>query len=107
MASYMTELNLFLNYASASETYNMAERDVVIVCDTSSAAVTVNLVSAASTGKQGRTVNIKDNGNASTNSITITPDGSDTIDGETSATIINNYDCITLVSDGSNSWYIV
>lgn len=105
--AYVTELNLFLNYASASGTYNMADRDVVIVCDTSSAGVTVNLVSASSTGKQGRTINIKDNGNASSNSITITPAESDTIDGETSLTIVNNYDCVTLVSDGSSSWYII
>lgn len=102
--SIVKELNLFLNYAAASGTYNMAGRDIVIVCDTSSAVVTVNLVPA--TG-QGRTVYIKDNGNASTNSITINPDGSDTIDGQLSATISNSYDCITLVSNGSGKWYII
>jgi hypothetical protein len=60
MAAYQTELNLFLNYSSASGPYAMVERDVVIVCDTSSAGVTVNLLSAASTGSSGRSVNKED-----------------------------------------------
>lgn len=107
MAAYQVELNLFLNYTSTTGTYNMVERDVVIVCDTSGAGVTVNLISASSTGEPGRCVNIKDNGNANNNNITIVPDGGDTIDGETSLVIFNNYDCITLVSDGSSAWYII
>lgn len=106
MAAIQTELNIFLNYTTASGTYNMTSRDVVIACDTSSGSVIINLLSAS--GNQGQNVNIKDtSGNSSSNNITINPNGNDTIEGQTSAIIANNYDCITLISDGTSNWHII
>jgi hypothetical protein len=75
----------------------------------SDAAKTVNLPSVSS--RIGRVLTIKDtNGKSGTYPITITPAGSDTIDGATSYVISQNYDFITLtaVSDTLGpKWLIV
>jgi hypothetical protein len=71
-----------------------------------SLAHTVFLPSAAGvTG--GRYFIVKDRtGNASTSSITITPDSSDTIEGvgNTSFSINGDFDCYGFVSNGTGSW---
>ena len=51
---------------------------------------------------------VKDiSGQASTYNITVTPSGSDTIDGAASATFNENSGAWTLMSDGVSAWYIV
>jgi hypothetical protein len=46
-------------------------------------------------------------GNAGTSSISITPDGSDTIDGMSSVTINANHGKLTIMCDGINGWMII
>ena len=95
----------FLSYVGVSGSYNMTTSDTLIVCDASSGPVTVTLISAS--GNSGQYVYIKDNGSATTNSVTINPANGETIDGETSLSIIRSYDSVTLVSDGTNEWLII
>lgn len=76
----------------------------VLLIDTS-AARTLNLPAATNS----MYVIIKDKtGTSQTNNITITPDGTDTIDGSNSSYLIrSNYSALALVSDGVASWYVV
>ena len=55
------------------------------------------------TGISGTVYDIK---NVGTGVITIKPDDLETIDGGSTATISTQYECITIVSDGSD-WYVI
>lgn len=69
---------------------------------TPSANITVNLVAAATCGS-GFKYQIK---NRSANTITIDPNGSETIDGSTTLNIATQEANLTLITDGSN-WFII
>jgi hypothetical protein len=64
--------------------------------------INVNLVAAATCGS-GFKYQIK---NRSTNTITIDPNGSETIDGSTTLNISTQEANLTLITDGSN-WFII
>lgn len=87
--------------------------DVVLGADTSAAAVTINLPSAAAQ-PSGRMLTIHDLGDAATNKVGISPDGSDTINGAVDSLptayameITVDYGAVTLVCDGATAWYTV
>lgn len=69
---------------------------------TPSAAITVNLVAAATCGA-GFKYHIK---NRSTNVITIDPNGSETIDGQATFDLTVQESSVSLICDGSN-WFII
>ena len=69
---------------------------------TPSTAITVNLVAAATCGS-GFKYQIK---NRSANTITINPNGSETIDGAATFALNTQEASITLITDGSN-WFII
>jgi hypothetical protein len=69
---------------------------------TPSAAITVNLVAAATCGS-GFKYQIK---NRSTNTITIDPNGSETVDGAATFALSIQEASVTLITDGSN-WFII
>ena len=69
---------------------------------TPSANINVNLVAAATCGS-GFKYQIK---NRSTNTLTIDPNGSETIDGSATFAIASQEASVTLVTDGSN-WFII
>jgi hypothetical protein len=69
---------------------------------TPSTAINVNLVAAATCGS-GFKYQIK---NRSTNTLTIDPNGSETIDGSATFAIASQEASVTLVTDGSN-WFII
>jgi hypothetical protein len=78
--------------------------EIYIYTPTTNVAVT--LASATNCG-QGFKYQIK---NMSTNTLSITPAGSDTIDGTGSATPFDltvQYSSVTLVCDGTSAWYII
>lgn len=66
-------------------------------------AITLTL-SDASTYEKGFKYNIKRNG---ANNVTINAASGQTIDGASGQTLTNNYASITIVCDGSSSWYII
>jgi len=79
--------------------------DILLVSYTATGAVTVNLPPAAA--MVGRTIRIKDSGlNATTFNITIDANGSETIDGATTALIDTDAGALSLYSDGA-SWHIM
>jgi len=91
----------------AADTYDLTVNDDILhVTYTSTAAVT-SLTLPTAQVVDGRTIVIKDaGGEAATNNITIDTEGSETIDGRAIYTMNNDYESITIYSDGSN-WYVI
>lgn len=85
--------------------YSVVLTDYYLGVDTTGNTVELTLP-AASTTTEGQTYVVKDEGgNAAANIITIVRSASDTIDGETSATIESPYGSLLLYSNGSH-WFI-
>lgn len=95
------------NYiTSSASTINITTERLINV--TPSAPTTVNLP-AANTVVAGDTITVKDaNGTAGTNTISITPNGADEIDGvNASVDITSNRGYLTLYSDGISTYHII
>jgi len=83
--------------------YTVKLHDDIIFCDGTGGSFSVTLPTAVnSAGIKFEIKKIDSSGNI----ITIDPDGSELIDGETTQVLSNQYDCITITSDGSN-WDIL
>lgn len=102
---------LFLSSASAgvlSKTANYtvvaADKGALILCDASSAAFTVTLPAAATAGA-GFEVAVKKT-DTSINTVTVDGDGSETIDGATTFPLDEQYEEVTIRSDGAG-WAVV
>lgn len=79
---------------------------VMINVNTSAArAISLPSISAVAAG---RFYLVKDgSGSARANNITITPDGSDTIDGAASAVLNSDRGALMIISDGVSNWHLV
>ncbi len=77
--------------------------DVIIIADATSGAFSVNLPAAAGNG--GKIYYIKKI-DSTVNNVTVDPNGSETIDDETTKIIINQYTTMMIVSD-NNEWWIL
>lgn len=75
-----------------------------VLCDASAAALTVTLPAASA--EEGRLYNIKKI-DSSVNTVTIEPDGSDTIDGDVSLVIADQYNSAGIQSDGVSMWGLI
>ena len=89
--------------ANADSPYTVTEGDFTILADATDGAVTVAL--PAVTGQEGRTLNIK-KVDASANAVTLDGDGSETIDGSTTAAISTENVSLT-VQAAASGWYII
>ena len=92
-----------ISVVTKTATYTATSDDDTILCDATSGAITVNLPTAV--GISGKKYDIKKIDSTS-NSVTIDPDGTETIDGETTIVIIGENDNYTIQSDGTN-WRII
>ena len=88
--------------ASKTTTYTAAG-DVLIDCDATSGAVTVNLPAAA--GVPGRVYMIRKT-DATANAVIIDPSGSETINGATTLSLAGQYDSVTIVCNGTD-WRVI
>lgn len=85
---------------SSSDTY------VIVQADPTSAAIEIELPSAAAV-PEGRIYIIQDIvGIANTHNITLTPNGTDTINGESSFIMDSDHMSIMIVGDGISNWSI-
>ena len=84
----------------SNSTINLVGSEYVVLVDTTSGPVTVNLPASPATGAA---VKIKDKGNGLTNNVTISGNGNN-IDGSGSATINTDYGALELVYDGTD-WF--
>ncbi len=93
-----------------SSTYTIGNSDLIIgVTYTSTGSVTITLP-AVSNSNAGRLLHIVDEGgNAGINNITINVNnsGTETINGNTSASITSNYSSISIYNNGSTKWFII
>lgn len=85
------------------EDYTVDIEDSVVIVDASSVSVLITLPPAASA--QGRVFWIK-KVDSSSNTVTIDPVGSDTIDGASAIVTSVQYEAFTLFSDGVDWWII-
>jgi len=83
--------------------YTMTWGDEMILADASSAAITVTLPDPASYPDEALSIKKID---SSTNAVTVAPHGSETIDGAASVSLANQWDSVTVKSDGTN-WYVL
>ena len=82
--------------------YTIGASDSVILCNATSGAFTVTLLSAASIA--GRQYTIKRT--SALNSVTIAAASGEAIDGAATKVLIVGLDSVTVVSDGANWWII-
>ena len=80
--------------------------DTTTLANATAGGITLTLPVASTVGA-GSVLNVKDrDGNATASPITIDGNASETIDGELTVQLTQNFDALTLVSDGSN-WILV
>ena len=88
--------------ANSDSPYSVVASDYIIGVNTTGGAVEIDLQAASSAGA-GRMLIIKDIGGAAgTNNITIDPNGSEKIDGQSTLVIAANSGSVMLFCDGSN-----
>lgn len=95
--------NKLTTVTNAASPYTVLASDDMILVDTSSGAVTVNLPTAV--GIAGKKYIIKKN-TTDANAVTVDGSGSETIDGALTQLIVRGYGILEIVSDGTN-WAIV
>jgi hypothetical protein len=99
----------FLNIASKTATFDVFDDDTsgspkdLYLCDATSGAITADLPAAAS--HSGRVVTVKKT-DASGNAVTLDGNSSETIDGATTKVLASQYDCASIVSDGTE-WHLL
>ena len=93
---------------SINLTIDAVDETILVSCDSSSNTITVTLP-LANTVSEGRFYIVKDTaGSATDNNITITPNGSNTIDLSTNSQVIrNNFGALCFVSDGTSNWLLL
>lgn len=99
LAQTMPKATIF-NYSSD---YNLNTGIFLNLIDASSAAVQVDLPTAASVPDEIFTFKKID---ATVNAVTLQADGSETIDGSNTWSTTTQYDKVTLISDGTEWWII-
>jgi hypothetical protein len=98
-----TETLAGLNVITKTADYTATNDDDVILCDATSAAITITLYTAV--GNEGQKIDIKKI-DSSSNNITIDGNGSETIDRDLTFALVAQDESVTLVSDNSN-WFII
>ncbi len=104
LPSWNTVASTTLATATKTTNYTVTTTDAVILADATSGNVTITLPAAS--GSTGYRFYIKRVDNTTTNSVTITPNGGDVIDGFNGISVVSQYDSYELVSNGTN-WYII
>lgn len=88
--------------ATKTAAYTSTASDDYLLADGASAAFTITLHAAATATKPLTIKRI----NSGANNITIDPNASETVDGATTRVLTQQYESVTMVSNGSN-WFVV
>lgn len=99
-AGYVSHHGERAHINAQTSAYTATANDDVITCSASSAAFTVTLPAATGTGAKLLIVKT----DSSSNAITVSPSGTDTIEGSTSKSISSQYGKLGLVDAASGLW---
>jgi len=99
----ITEADMSLETRSPSEDYAATEDDEVLLCDASGSQMTISIPAADAV--PGKFYYIKKI-DSSNNAIIIDPDGTETLDDQETISIAVQYECLKIVSDGTEWWII-
>lgn len=102
--SWGAAADIVFNINTQTTSYTIGKSDAVVFADATSANVTITLPSAPSVA--GYRFYVKRIDASTTNTVTVSRSGSDTIDGMTSLTLDTQYTAIAVVSSGA-TWYIL
>lgn len=101
LGNVITQAGAIFHTLTKATNYTLLPTDFKILVDSTSAALTMTLPTAASV--TGQTYIIKDwKGQSATHNITIVTTSSQTIDGATSIVMATNYEGVEVTSDGAN-----
>ena len=90
--------------SSTDSPYTVQDRDKLILADTATAAVTVNLPA----GTDGRMIYIKNIATSGANNVTVTPNGSDDIDRLGVSFGLTPMDSIKIIySEDEANWFVI
>ncbi len=95
--------SLSASVASKSTNYSMTASDFAILASAATGAITITLPNANTA--VGMMVLIKKT-DSSTNAVKVARAGSDTIEGASSKSLTTRYASLTLISNGTNEWFI-
>jgi len=98
----LTAATMSLTVSSKLINFNADDTAVVYLCDATGGAITMSLPTAASYTNRIYIVKKID---ASVNTVIIDADGGDLIDGGGTATLLVQYESLSIVCDGSD-WYV-
>lgn len=101
----LTASNIVSRATTGTDNITMADQNKVILCNATSAAYAETLPAASSVSNGFKVIFKKTD--SSTNAITITPNGTDTIDGKSTFVISAQYGFVALVGDHVSNWNIV
>lgn len=93
-----------INFVTASSDYTLKEYDGHVDVDSSGGTISVTMPSVSGLSGERYTIRKK---SSDFNKITVSPDGTDTIDGGSSIVLPVEGDCITLVCDESNTDWVL
>lgn len=104
-SSIASSIRFPIFYTGASD-YDCELTDSYIVCDNTGTTIAVNLPPAVDAS--GKVYFIKKTSpNGAAHTVTVTPDGTDTIDGDPNWELSKVYDAIMLISDGDETWHLM
>lgn len=92
-----------INITDIDSNHNASATDEIIIVDASGGNVTINLLPLATLGKKIYTVKRIDN---SGNTVTIDPDGDETIDDQLTNQVVGQFTSIQIVT-GTTQWLII
>jgi hypothetical protein len=90
--------------STQSSNYTMTASDFAILANASNAAITITLPAASTAA--GMMVHVKKI-DGTLNLVNVAASGSDKIEGKSSDSLSKKYKSLTLISDGSATWYIL
>lgn len=103
LSAKQNRLRSLVSKVHSDSPYSVATTDDIVSADATSGAIVLNL--PASSGLSGRIIYFK-RLDATANSISIVPNGAETIDGDASLLLVSQYDAFCLYSNGSN-WFVI
>ena len=101
---WKTLLEMDPRVRTVTAAYTADSTDQTILCDATGAAFALTLPATAT--NKGKILVVK-RINSGANAVTVTADGSDTIEGSGTSALAAQYDSLTLQSDGAGLWIIL